>query len=146
MCTCWLILRLVAADRVQCDNSPALGSSCAPGYRTSPRYYYSQTSQYRPPNTASPRPQYRHPFPIPNKGFVGYIGLSIPPISEYRRFFVSTEIGGIGAGGGDCTVKLRTIPPLLSKSKICFFCIKNILNMYVTPNIVVRAVSAMAPV
>ena len=37
-------------------------------------------------------------FQVPNKGFVGYnyISLPIPPISEYRRFFVSPEISGIG--------------------------------------------------
>ena len=124
MCTCWLILRLVAADRVQCDNSPALGSSCAPGYRTSPRYYYSQTSQYRPPNTASPRPQYRHPFPIPNKGFVGYIGLSIPPISEYRRFFVSPEIGGIGAGGATVQSNFAQYRRSFQSPKYVFFALK----------------------
>ena len=41
-----------------------------------------------PPNTAA------H-FQVPNKGSVGYIWLPIPLISEYRRFSVSPEIGGI---------------------------------------------------
>ena len=53
-------------------------------------------SQYRlPPNTAAY-------FQVPNKSFVGFIWLPIPPISEYRRFFISPEIDGIG-GAGDCS-------------------------------------------
>ena len=48
-----------------------------------------------PPNTASPPKTAAH-FQVPNKGFLGYIWLPIPPISEYRRFFVSPKIGGIG--------------------------------------------------
>ena len=37
----------------------------------------------------------------------------IPPISEYRRFFVSPEIGGIG--GDDCTFhKLRRLSSILA--------------------------------
>ena len=55
-----------------------------------------------PPNTAA------H-FQFPNKGFVGYIWLRIPPISEYRGFFVSPEISGIGRltiGAGGATVFL----------------------------------------
>ena len=60
-------------------------------YSRPPQY---RPSQYRfPPNTAAR-------FQVPNKGFVGYMLLPIPPISEYRRFFVSPEIGGIGGGGG----------------------------------------------
>ena len=76
-------------------------------------------SQYcRPPNTAAlpiPPPfQYRRPpntaahFQVPNKGFVGYIYDSqyrrfrkTAAFSEYRRFFASPKIGGIG--GFDCT-------------------------------------------
>ena len=52
-----------------------------------------------PPNTASPPNTAAH-FQVPNKGFVGYKWVRIPPISEYRRFFVSPEIGGIERG--DC--------------------------------------------
>ena len=46
-----------------------------------------------PPNTTA------H-FQVPNIVFLGYIQLLLLPVSEYRRFLVNPEIGGIGGGGG----------------------------------------------
>ena len=69
------------------------------------------TQNSRPLNTAPPDPAFSPPilppFPpntaahlqVPNKGFVGYIWLPIPPFSEYCRFFASPKIGGIGGLG-----------------------------------------------
>ena len=45
-----------------------------------------------PPNTAA------H-FQVPNTGFVGYTWLRIPPISEYRRFFIRPRSAVLGGGG-----------------------------------------------
>ena len=63
-----------------------------------------------PPNTAPPltaSPNTAAHFQVPNKVFLGYIILISLPVSEYRRFFVSPEVGGIGRG--DCNLKAQRV-------------------------------------
>ena len=53
-----------------------------------------------PPNTTPPQsPNTTAHFQVPNIVFLGYIQLLLLPVSEYRRFLVNPEIGGIGGGG-----------------------------------------------
>ena len=54
-----------------------------------------QSSPSIPPLPIPPPPNTAAHFQVPNKGFVGYICLPIPPFLEYRRFFASPKIGGI---------------------------------------------------